>query len=224
LTIPDTFAGQTNVGRHAMDLEKSLVKDNINSKRLSKMLITNKVSSEFPHPDHPMNHIPEILNDITGKDKFEKPRKRKRRKHEIAHDNEDGNLDTCNFDLSNGSDSSGNIVGCKTQEETIHEDSTHFPHTILNSNEIESEVKPCCKVSSSKSSSKCDECGSQLEYNKTSNCKMKDGLVAQIPECDIIANRLSLEEIRKLPKFEKYEEGVPNNVSNLRYVRSCEII
>jgi hypothetical protein len=60
-----------------------------------------------------------------------------------------------------------------------------------------------------------------------SNCKMKDGLVPQIPECDIIANRLSLEEIRKLPKFEKYEEGVPNNVSNLRHVRfifPCNIV
>lgn len=224
LTIPDTFTGQTSVGRHAMDLEKSLVKDNINSKRLSTMLITNKLSSDFPHPDHPMNHIPEILEDIAGKDKFEKQRRRKRRKHEIAHDN----LDT--FDLGSDSGGSGNIIGCKTQEETIHQDSTHFPHAILNSNEIEPELKTPCNVSNSNCSSmydgrirdnldnKCkeDKCDSQFENNKTTNCKMRDGLVPQIPECDIIANRLSLEEIRKLPKFEKYEEGIPNNVLYLK--------
>lgn len=245
LTIPDTFAGQTNVGRHAMDLEKSLVKDNVNSKRLSTMLITNKISSNFPHPDHPMNHIPEILEDIAGKNKLEKKRKKKRRKHEITHDNENenlstctDNLSTCTSDLSDDSDSSGNIIGCKTREETIHQDSTHFPHTILNSNEIEPELKKTCNVGNSNCSFKYDgrvrdnpdneckedKCDSQFENNKTTNCKMRDGLVPQIPESDIISNRLSLEEIRKLPKFEKYEEGIPNNVSNPRHLISCEII
>ncbi|CAG2212298.1 RNF213 [Mytilus edulis] len=52
--------------------------------------------------------------------------------------------------------------------------------------------------------------------NTSVNNKIVLGMVNQIPECDIIANRLSVDEIRRLPKFENYEEGSQNNVLYLK--------
>lgn len=220
LTMADTFFGQANVGRHAMDLEKSLVKDSTDNKRLSSLLIKNKFSSDFPHPEHPMNHIPEILEDIVGKKLFNKKRHRtKRRNHTdtniksdepftIGADGNDSLHDVCSTvegirsTSSCLSEQSTEMIGCKTKEDSV------IDHVL--SGDVE--------CSDDKQSQNCTgELQTTIKPENTSvNNKIVLGMVNQIPECDIIANRLSVDEIRKLPKFENYEEGSQNNVLYLK--------
>ncbi|XP_076117639.1 RNA-binding protein 41-like [Mytilus galloprovincialis] len=212
LTMADTFYGQANVGRHAMDLEKSLVKDSIDNKRLSSMLLKNNFSSDFPHPEHPMNHIPEILEEIAGKKLLNKKQHRlKQRYHtetnrnseELFTTDTDSLDDVCSTVEEIVSTSScqnkqeNEIIGCKTREDSVV------------SVDIEcSDVKQSHIFSELQTTKKPD--------NTSVNNKIVLGMVNQIPECDIIANRLSVDEIRRLPKFENYEEGSQNNVLYLK--------
>lgn len=217
--MADTFYGQANVGRHAMDLEKSLVKDSIDNKRLSSMLLKNNFSSDFPHPEHPMNHIPEILEEIAGKKLLNKKQHRlKKRYHtetnrnseELFTTDTDSLDDVCSTVEEIVSTSScpnkqeNEIIGCNTREDSVVSVDIEYSDVKLSHNfsEFQTTKKP---------------------DNTSVNNKIVRGMVNQIPECDIIANRLSVDEIRRLPKFENYEEGSQNNVSMIVFSSAKKI-
>ncbi|XP_063415453.1 RNA-binding protein 41-like [Mytilus trossulus] len=220
LTMADTFYGQANVGRHAMDLEKSLVKYSTDNKRLSSMLIKNKFSSDFPHPEHPMNHIPEILEEIAGKKLLNKKQHRLKKRNNTETNRNSEELFTADTDRNDSLDDvcstvegivstsscrneqESEIIGCKTREDSV----------------IDNRLSVDVECSDDKQSQNCNgELQTTKKPDNTSvNNKIVLGMVNQIPQCDIIANRLSVEEIRKLPKFENYEEGSQNNVLYLK--------
>jgi hypothetical protein len=88
LLEPTTFSDAKPMSRHEMDLEQAISRDR-NPSKLFSCLLTAK-SSEGVDPDHPINHLDSILQDILPKSCEGKRQRRKRKRRagqeiEIVH-------------------------------------------------------------------------------------------------------------------------------------------
>lgn len=203
LEKPDIFSGQTSLGRHAMDLEKSLVQDHGENKQLSNMLLktrTKETSDAYPHPNDPMNHIPEIFNELNTKS-FGKRKNSKRK--EMLESESCTNYLMDESSMAVGSESCLEVIGCKTKEESLSCISLSNISVKTHNDISIQEEKQCMKASA---------CSSDVVDKSVDKQKVIKHLVSQVQKSEILTNKLSVEELRKLPKFADYEAGNPNKV------------
>lgn len=208
LSKPDQFYGRKKLTRHEMELEHSLIQDNDQSKLLTKMLTsqtTNK--NEFIHPEHPMNNLPDILKSISSGNK-EGKRTRRKNKQKLTLFTDNVKTD-CSSSIDNRSDET-QLITCEYTD-----------------NNNQSECKPETRVQQT------NDCNTSTNYQNTSsedvdhgdNSRTKQevnksrelqGLVSVLSEEDIIKDRLTVQEIKQLPRFENYSYGEPSNVLYLK--------
>lgn len=113
LKVPDTFKGALELSRHSLELEKCLGQRQGKEPSLTDIVTTQK-KFKVTHPDDPVNHINEMLDDIEGK-KEREPRRERRRRRKLERKNLYYAALNCNVDddndngvAGNGNDSSNN--------------------------------------------------------------------------------------------------------------------
>lgn len=94
LLEPTTFAGAKPMSRHEMDLEQAISRDR-NSAKHFRCLLTAR-SSEGVDPEHPINHLDSILQDILPRSS-EGKRQRRKRKRRAAQE-----IETVHVDVATG--------------------------------------------------------------------------------------------------------------------------
>ena len=190
-----------------MQLEKSISQSSQSSKFLHGMLIKEQSQHATVNPADPMNNLKDIMETITYK-----PFRRKHRKH----GKDDSYKLECNLE-------------CCVKTNTV--DVTHSDRKCDECDSLGLECplehrklpvatcmeRPSDFVSCDNTVSNADEPKNQSKVPDTDNIMpISDEDIESIPEDVIQRYRLSAEEIRKLPRFENYEPGDPNNVGTFK--------
>lgn len=188
-----------------MELEQSLIQDNDQSKLLTKMLTsetTNK--NEFIHPDHPMNNLPDILKSISkGNKEGKRTRRKNKQRLTLLTDNVKTDCSPC---IDNKSDETQLII-CEC---TDNNSQSEFKPESRIQHENDCNTSTNYRNTSSEDVEHGINSQTRLEVNKSRELQ---GLVSVLSEEDIIKDRLTVQEIKQLPRFENYSYGEPSNVS-----------
>jgi hypothetical protein len=241
LEAPDKFRDKKRISRQQMDLERSLFQGTQrDANTLSHLLTSHSEKDIVGDPDDPVNHIPELLAEMEESSRqkileLRRMRRRKKRKGlglNYLPETEGG-------EKSNDEDDEGEVTvaGCVTYEEMRVLGLVASPpqpslkqHDNADPDSLASGDGPNTQNSSKKQKKQKDMATSfvylggnkelQEGYGTTQERNQEDcaSKVIQSPvefvDLEFIQrNRLSKEDIHKLPRFENYEPGQPNNVS-----------
>ncbi|KAK3099503.1 hypothetical protein FSP39_005434 [Pinctada imbricata] len=209
LKSQDVFYGQKILTRHEMEVEKSLLRESsVEGKKLSSMLTAVKHCGKAVHPDDPMNHLEEILETVTNSNKPTKKadNKKKHKNKGISQIEVQNREFTQSRDhrIENVESVNENREECSN--EVLRENSRRLTETNLET-QLTNEADTC------NSRLNCSE--REIQGKKTGAVELQSE-IAYIPECDIVANRLSVGEIKALPRFENYSAGTPNKTLYLK--------
>ena len=216
LQTTDNFHGQKALTRHEMEVERSLLRESGQaSQKLTKMLTKVEVIREISHPDDPMNHLEDILATVCNKSAkragLSKRERRKQRRQMNACNDECCNSEKCNVEVN---DELNVMIGCHPKEANFQSSAGCL------------EQSQCTDVSTcSYNTCKSDEDGEKDVTSQSVNAESVSNIdqnrnqpvelcsrVCFIPDSEIEGNRLSEEDIRKLPRFENYSAGIPSKV------------
>ncbi|XP_059149602.1 RNA-binding protein 41-like [Physella acuta] len=209
LQMPDKFHGALELSRQAQDLEKRLGKES----KHPNVIITQRKFKDS-HPDDPINHIQKILKQIEEKKERESRRERRKKRKferrqkfyamfnepkkdetdssESDNRNTERTTESLDFGPSLPSETSDviNLVGETTQNsETVLNNDSDSVHVLNNEVPLPS-----------------------VAGNVTQTCKEIKTPVTFLTQVEIENNRLSLDEIKALDKFQNYSRGEPNRV------------
>ena len=190
--------------RHEMQLEKSLSQTSQSSKFLHGVLIKEKAKIASVNQADPMNNLEDIMETITYK-----PFKRKHKKH----GKDDGYKLGCALEC------------CVKVDDTVETscDKCEISGTDCPLEHRMPPVATCMErppdfVSKDNGNSNSVESQNKLIVPKVDTCvPINDEDIESIPEHVIRSYKLSAEEIKKIPRFENYDTGEPNNVSLFKY-------
>ncbi|XP_070198068.1 RNA-binding protein 41-like isoform X2 [Littorina saxatilis] len=228
LDAPDSFRGKKEVSRQELDIEKSMFWGTERDSNALTSLLTKKKSAVSGDPNDPINQLPQMMAEIEHKarEKLREKRRRKRRNRRKGTNNNDSTKDVDEND-DDKDDEDGGVAGCLTFEEMM----------ALKQPELSTE-KECeaCSTSNhndagdetqTNSDAICAKCGREnvalAEAEKKSDSVSKTARrvltcpVEFLPAEFIEQNRLSVEDIKQLPKFTNYEAG---ELSSVLYVKN----
>ena len=199
-----------------MQLEKSLSQTSQSSKFLHGVLIKEKAKSPTVNQADPMNNLDDIMETITYK-----AFKRKHKKH----GKDDGYKLGCTLECCVKVDNTVETSCDKCQisgtdcplEHRVPPVATCMerpPNFVSKDNKDTKLTHP----ENNQKKSNSVESQNKLIVPKVDTCvPINDEDIESIPEHVIRSYRLSAEEIKKIPRFENYDTGEPNNVSSFKY-------
>ena len=195
--------------RHEMQLEKSISQSSQSSKFLHGMLIKEQSQHATVNPADPMNNLQDIIKTI------HKPFRWKHRKREKDNSYKlECNLECC---------VKTNIIGASHSDKPCEECERLETECPLEHRKLPVATcmeRPSDFVSCDKTDSHADESTSKPKApDKDKAVPINDKDIESIPEDVIKRYKLSSEEIRKLPRFENYDPGKPNNVSIVKILK-----
>ena len=187
-----------------MQLEKSISQSSQSSKFLHGVLIKEQSQHATLNSTDPMNNLQDIVKTITHK-----PFRWKHRKREKDNSYKlECNLECC---------VKTNTVGATHSDKPCVECERLGTECPLEHRKLPVATcmeKPADYVSCDKTDSQIEESTSQPKPpDKDKVVPLNDEDIQSVPEDVIRRYRLSSEEIKKIPRFENYEPGEPNNVS-----------
>ncbi|KAL3879001.1 hypothetical protein ACJMK2_031323 [Sinanodonta woodiana] len=246
LSKSDPISGIRLLSRSKMDLEKSIAFGNEKNKFLHKALIQQKTSSSLSvDPKDPMCHLPEILKSLTessskkasSKFLFSNSNRTKQilDSAEVNVKNDNGNSYETVPPTEHSVDVFSHKNDCCVTEAKFQDDYSVNQYRVskptnINNPKMEDEENEKVKYSDAQESKtmcnegvqKADNVQSEEEEQNLEGTKDDQApreLVARIKPIpvDVIHRyRLSNNEIRKIPRFENYTPGAPNNVLYLK--------
>jgi len=185
LSQPTTFAGAKELSRHEMDLEKAVTRDRDSSK-VFHCLVTDK-SVDSVSPDHPINHLEQIWKDVLSSKATCRKRKRKRVATVIADDGASCEVST---KVDSGCVSEETVSKCLHHAEAPVKSATHERVELLSS----------------------DHCTQKKCDITPDHCTQKKCDITPVPVEVIERYRLSVDQIKQLPRFQNYCIGTPSPV------------
>ncbi|KAL5012288.1 hypothetical protein ScPMuIL_010839 [Solemya velum] len=221
LSLPDKVSGSKTISRHEMDLERSINRRNEKSEFLSNILTNQRPvdTVETLHPDHPMNHVTDILHSLESS--VHRHHRRRRKRGGQAETVICGPLERPTYgdekspemfeqsQTKPGSDDTGmrsdDINSCDIAETSVTKisatpDSPGYGIPSVKESNLPIDVSSHCRQTS-----------------KDSNVRrILSGEIESIPVDVILKFKLQESQIREMPRFEKYTAGVPNNVLYLK--------
>jgi len=240
LSQPTTFAGAKLLSRHEMDLEKAVTRDRDPTKVFN-CLVTNK-SIDSIDPDHPINHLDQIWKDVLSSKPTCRRKKRRGRTamvtDETASCEMSVRVNDCNVSEAAVSECLSHkdvSVKSPTHESTeslSSDHSTQISEDILikkltcrrrkrkrgpaietekinDVNVSETAVSDCLNQTdvSIKSPTRENQESSSSDYSKQAKCT-----VEPVPTEVIERYKLSVGQIKQLPRFQNYDAGTPSPV------------
>ena len=179
------------LSRQEQDVEISLKQKRQDGSDLPEIMVTTKKFS-YTHPDDPVNHIPEMMEKIEGKVE-RAPRRERRRKRKLERRMQ--------------------------YYEQFKEDETNKCEGNIDLDEHDDLSKVDKKETSSCSEEKAlkDQCdsiqsSSLLEESKEQIIREISTPISVLTKDQILSQRIGLEEIKKMEKFQNYDVGEPNKV------------
>ena len=201
-----------------MQLEKSISQSSQSSKFLHGILINEKSHKVNINPADPMNNLQDIMETITYK-----PHKHKHKRHR----KDDSYKLNCTLECCTGikennathldekCDKCDSVDVCPIEhrqlpvatcmEKPPDYKSTNSQETNQLKSDLELLENKVLIASSDERQNKMDNVEKKIHIN--------DEDIEAIPEHVIMSYKLSAGEIKKLPRFENYDPGEPNNVS-----------
>ena len=236
LAAPDSFRGLKEVSRQEMDIEKSMFRGTDRDRNDLSNLLTRKKGCITGDPNDPINHLPQMMAEIEERSREKIREKRRKRRRNRRRGNNDDDLEDAAGDIGNEevAESDDGAIGCLTFEEMTalkqSESSTQHSEekTALDSTAFTSITRTDADCERDNNG---DAVNTQFSSTNDSGCRINEeeaiesgpgpessrkvlkGIIEFLPEEYIKENRLSMEEIKKLPKFTNYEAGSPSNVS-----------
>lgn len=193
LSKPDGFANAKFMSRQEMDLELAISHDATKSRAIKSLVTRRKETKSGESVNDPSSHIPQILDSIMQdfKTKAKNKRANRRRKR---------NMDKCDMIDQCDKDSDGDDQVVFGPHLNPAEYDIKMPDDILvNEKNVDMEI-------------------SMLGNGKTETCtslvKKLHGCIDPIPEDIIRRYKLSISDVKKMPRFQSYCPGEPNNVSH----------
>lgn len=200
LQQPTSFAAAKTLSRHEMDLEKSITRHRKQADHLHCLVVKDSSSlmdHKYPHPKHPMNDIKAILKGVDGES--------------------DGEGETEGF-IGPAPKPEGFVSSPLESEDGIG------PWVPVERSKLRAILasKPKCEAQKKRDGTefcalKADCIGKVGCFFKSTESengvRILDGGVTPVPLDVMDCNRLTLEEIRAIPRFHKYEPGLPSEVS-----------
>ena len=224
LSKPDSFSGVAHLGRHQMELEKSLININKETKTISNAL-TREKQHIIGDPNDPINQLPYILRDVQEKAKLERIRRRKRTRNPCCHKT------VCveSPDTERPLEFIGPLLPhCKDLDQ--HTSTARDTESSLSNRVDLGSVKQLTKehtAITTEQDNVTEQVGSALSDNDKPDSR-SDGShnkhgghdgprqlkkeVEFVPESVIQKYRLTEEDIRNLPRFKTFSTGDPTNV------------
>ena len=236
LAAPDSVRGLKEVSRQEMDIEKSMFRGTDRDRNDLSNLLTRKKSSVTGDPNDPINHLPQIMAEIEerSRKKIREKRRRRRKNRRRCIDGDELGNNAHDIDNEHEEDAKadGVTIGCLTLEEM-----TALRQSEKPTQNSEEETDAVCSSDTHLNASSCSSVGhadadcernsedtsntklgstndaTELEPGSESSRKILRGPIEFLPVDYIKENRLSVEEIKNLPRFTNYEAGNPSNVS-----------
>lgn len=198
-----------------MDLEKSINRRNQRSEFLSTVLTNQSAVTtvETLHPDHPMNHVTDILHKLESSVYRHRRRRRKR-----GGPSEDG----CQsetvvygpFERSAYENEKQSEIS-ETSQATPETKDPDIQSSNVNPDNIDGQMTTDPSGpggSSAKEPSLAVICEKNSSQNQDA-LRILSKKIEPIPKEVIVKYRLKEAQIRAIPRFENYSAGTPNNVS-----------
>lgn len=187
LLAPTKFAGAKVMSRQEMDLEQAITKNREKSKHLA-CLVTDGSRSGAIDPNHPINHLEEILEKVSS----QLTSRAKRRKS-------DGNRPNCTKEVGEVLQEHGMRRSSGKRSGLDSEESDSDEIMIQENFDVPSRPEGWQKVS-------------EAVVLLPDGTKAIQGNIESIPEDIIQRYKLTVEQIRALPRFKDYMPGKPNQV------------
>lgn len=242
MKVPDTFRDGLELSRQALELEKSKSQEQGTEPTLTGLVATLK-KCETTHPDDPANHIHEILSDIERRKEREprrdRRRKRKLERRQLYYAKFEGGLNAIskgevreisidsspsskfNVEHSGSFTTGENFSVAELQENTYNESKLCETHPELFCSKQHQSPATDCNSSDRNPVLTLDKVQKKQSLDSQTSISDSNALVTKnickpvhfLSEEELIENRVSVEEIRAMEKFQNYAEGEPNNVS-----------
>jgi len=201
LAKPDTFSGMKELSRQEMDLEQAISRDRDKSKLLGCLLTERKPSTTVSDPNHPINHLDDIVQEVMT-------RKRKGGKSAaVRHDIDESDT---------GSADKHAVVATCAERKDCNTNLTENVSEMSTCEETNALVLDCYKsnpwVVVESVSDRMAAVSSLLNPQKAVASESGQKVVVSIPVDEIERARLSPQEIKTIPKFRNYEPGEPTKV------------
>ena len=191
LAKPDTFSGMKHLSRQEMDLERAISHDRDKAGLLGCLLTKRKPNTGVLDPNHPMNHLDDIVQEVMK-------RKRKGRKSTTVR------LEVIENDDSSA-DEFETIATCAEKPDC---------DLTLTTCEESKDVPNCYKANPWVSVvSVADRMKAIMDLLNPSRVVSPKSLQVPIVSVEEIERaRLSAEEIKAMPRFRNFESGEPSKV------------
>ena len=194
------------------------------------MYCSTQIEPEASHPDDPINHIPDILGGLQGKITGERqPRRERRRRRKLEkrmqyykqfeEEDDNGDEGKANEEADSDADLENASVGSRFSTESGADGDEE-------DREVETvDLSPSQELQEKPTEATCAPRPFDWVSPKVEKPKKKKPSQPAVVEVEITsgiefltreyiaANKMSVNEIRQLPRFENYTPGQPNRVS-----------
>lgn len=201
LLAPTKFSGAKVMSRQEMDLEQAITKNREKSKHLA-CLVTDGSRSGAIHPNHPINHLGEILEKVSSRI----TNRAKRRKLGSSRAN-------CTKGVGEELQDNGMTRSCVKRSGHESEELDSDENMVQENFDVPNRPEGWVKVAEPnrpEGFAKVPEVDPVVLL--PDGTKALQGNIESIPEDTIKRYRLTLEQIRALPRFKDYTPGTPNQV------------
>ena len=190
LAKPTSFRDKHHMTRHERELEASISHDVEKAKLLSCLMSTVAKETDFDDPKHPINHLDSMMENILQKQQVVKIETPEPSKYECCEKCDSYKREQATKPLV---DAKGRLyVPADTTSEKRTENLPEYDDVA--------ELVPFGPQPLQKF-----QCNADCSFTLIDD-------VESTPEEDIVQHRLSMEQIRELPRFHNYEAGEPNKV------------
>ena len=191
LAKPDTFTGMKHLSRQEMDLERAISHDRDKAGLLGCLLTERKTNSGVLDPNHPMNHLDDIVQEVMKQ-------KRKGKKSTAVRREVTENDDS-------SADKFGTIATCAEREDC---------DLTLTTCEESKDGSNCYKanpwVTVESVADRIKAITDLLNPSQVMSSENPQVPVVSVEEIE--RARLSAEEIKAMPRFRNFEPGEPSKV------------
>lgn len=177
-----TSAGKKSLTRHEMDLERAIAHGSDN-KSMANMLLETKDTKLYP-AGHPMNNLKELLHEIAPIEKPLSKKEKKKRKKALQKQEE--------------------------QSRRAQELEQLDPSLCVECYKLQKSKRDVIGPQSRRQALKNDKCVSCRK--SVAEDESDSSEVESIPEDVVQQYKLTVEQIRQLPRFQDYATGQPNKV------------
>ena len=195
LAKPDTFTGMKHLSRQEMDLERAISHDRDKAELLGCLLTERKPNTGVYDPNHPMNHLDDIVQEVMK-------RKRKGRKSTAVRCDITENVDSSEEEF-------GTVATCAEKKDCVL-DCTQEMQTCEESKAGSNCYKANPWVSVVSVADRMKAITDLLNPSQVVSTEISHVPVVSVEEIE--RARLSSEEIKAMPRFRNYELGEPSKV------------